>query len=98
MIPPQSPRPFERLEQLAEALREQGVAPEELANLALAVHRLSEWQAPRPSPADTQRLLVQLATALPALSPVRQAIRPHRQRQGAGGPWLLATARLQGRL
>ncbi len=95
MLPPQSPGPFERPEQLAEALREQGVAPEELANLVLAVHRLSEWQAPRPSPADTQRLLVRLATALPALSPVRQAIRAHRQRQGAGVRWLLATARIQ---
>jgi hypothetical protein len=95
MVPPQSPGPFERPEQLAEALREQGVAPEELANLVPAVHCLSEWQAPRPSPADTQRLLVQLATALPALSPVRQAIRAHRQRQGAGVRWLLATARIQ---
>ncbi len=95
MVPPQSPGPFERPEQLAEALREQGVAPEELANLVPAVHRLSEWQAPRPSPADTQRLLVRLATALPALSPVRQAIRAHRQRQGAGVRWLLATARIQ---
>jgi hypothetical protein len=95
MLPPQSPGPFERPEQLAEALREQGVAPEELANLVPAVHRLSEWQAPRPSSADTQRLLVQLATALPALSPVRQAIRAHRQRQGAGVRWLLATARIQ---
>jgi hypothetical protein len=95
MVPPQSPGPFERPEQLAEALREQGVAPEELANLVPAVRRLSEWQAPRPSPADTQRLLVRLATALPALSPVRQAIRAHRQRQGAGVRWLLATARIQ---
>jgi len=95
MLPPQSPGPFERPEQLAEALREQGVAPEELANLVPAVHRLSEWQAPWPSSADTQRLLVQLATALPALSPVRQAIRAHRQRQGAGVRWLLATARIQ---
>ncbi|HZC79069.1 MAG TPA: hypothetical protein VE258_15055, partial [Ktedonobacterales bacterium] len=95
MLPPQSPGPFERPEQLAEALREQGVAPEELANLVPAVRRLSEWQAPRPSPADTQRLLVRLATALPAISPVRQAIRAHRQRQGAGVRWLLATARIQ---
>jgi hypothetical protein len=95
MLPPQSHGPFERPEQLAEALREQGVASEELANLVPAVHRLSEWQAPRPSSADTQRLLVQLATALPALSPVRQAIRAYRQRQGAGVRWLLATARIQ---
>jgi hypothetical protein len=63
--------------------------------LVPAVRRLSEWQAPRPSPADTQRLLARLATALPALSPVRQAIRAHRQRQGAGVRWLLATARIQ---
>ena len=95
MLPPQSPGPFERPEQLADALREQGVVPDELANLVPAVRRLSEWQAPRPSPADTQRLLAWLATALPALSPVRQAIRAHRQRQGAGVRWLLATARIQ---
>ncbi len=95
MLHPQSPWPSERPEQLAEALREQGATPEELADLLPAVHRLSEWQAPQPSLADTQRLLAQLTPELPALSPVRQAIRARQQRQGANLSWLLDTARTQ---
>src|SRR6266566_9287944 len=93
MFHPQSPWPFERPEQLAEALREQGATPEERADLLPALRRLSEWQAPQPEPADTRRLLARLATELPAPSPVRQAIREHRQRTGIF--WLLATARAQ---
>src|SRR5438876_980522 len=90
---PHSSWPFERPEQLTDALREQGVAPEERADLLPVLRRLSEWQAPQPEPADTRRLLARLATELPALSPVRQAIREHRQRTGVF--WLLATARAQ---
>src|SRR5438128_191460 len=90
---PHSSWPFERPEQLTDALREQGASPEECADLLPAVRRLSEWQAPRPEPADTRRLLARLATELPALSPVRQAIREHQQRTGVF--WLLATARAQ---
>jgi len=90
---PQSSWPFERPEQLAEALREQGATPEERADLLPALRRLSEWQAPQPEPADTRRLLARLATELPAPSPVRQAIREHQQRTGIF--WLLATARAQ---
>ena len=93
MFHPQSSWPFERPEQLADALREQGASPEECADLLPAVRRLSEWQAPQPEPADTRRLLARLATELPAPSPVRQAIREHRQRTGIF--WLLATARAQ---
>src|SRR6266700_8094017 len=95
MFHPQSPWPFERPEQLAEALREQGAAPEEIADLLPALRRLSEWQAPQPSPTDTRRLLARLTTALPAHSPVRQAIREHRQRQRTRSAFLLATARTQ---
>jgi hypothetical protein len=95
MLHPQSSWPFERPEQLAEALREQGATPEERADLLPTVHRLSEWQAPQPSPADTRHLLARLTTALPALSPVRQAIREHQQRQRTSISWLLATARTQ---
>lgn len=98
MLPPpspQSPRPFERPEQLAGALREQGVAPDELADLLPTLRRLSEWQIPPASPLDTQRLLAQLTAALPALSPVRQAIRARQQRPVASLHWLLATARTQ---
>src|SRR6266567_6500240 len=89
---PQSSWPFERPEQLTDALLEQGATPEECANLLPAVRRLSEWQAPHPTPADTRRLLAMLSTALPAFSPVRQAIREHRQHRIS---FLLATARAQ---
>ena len=89
---PQSWWPFERPEQLADALHEQGATPEESADLLPALRRLSEWQAPQPEPADTRRLLARLTMELPALSPVRQAIREHRQHRIS---WLLATARAQ---
>ena len=92
MLHPQSSWPFERPEQLTEALREQGATPEERADLLPALRRLSEWQAPQPEPADTRRLLARLTTELPALSPVHQAIREHRQHRIS---LLLATARAQ---
>lgn len=95
MLHPESSSPFERPEQLAEALREQGAAPDELADLLPAMQRLSEWQAPAPTMVDTRRLFTRLAPELPTLSPVRQAIRARRQRQGASLSWLLATARTQ---
>jgi hypothetical protein len=88
----QSSWPFERPEPLAELLREQGASPEECADLLPAVHRLSEWQAPQPSPADTRRLLARLTAELPTFSPVRLAIRAHRQHRVS---LLLATARAQ---
>lgn len=87
--------PFDNQEHLAEALREQGAAPEEIDDLMPALLRLSEWQAPQPSSADTRRLLSVLTTVLPALSPVRQAIREYRQGQRSSLSWLLATARAQ---
>jgi hypothetical protein len=89
MLHSQSSWPFEQPEQLEELLREQGASPEERADLLPALRRLSEWQAPQPDPADTRRLLAQLAPALPAPSPVRQAIRERHQHRGA---FLLATA------
>src|SRR5258707_15650922 len=89
----QSPWPLERPEQLTDLLGGQGGRPEECAELLPALLRLSEWQAPQPEPADTRRLLTRLMPELPAFSPVRQAIREHRQRTGVF--WLLATARAQ---
>jgi hypothetical protein len=91
----QPPSPFEPPEQLADALRELGAAPEELAQLLPTARRLSEWQVLPPSPAETQRLLARLMTALPTPSPVRQAIRERRRHQGGGIRWLLALARTQ---
>ena len=89
---PESHWPIEEPEHLTDALLEQGATPEELDDLLPAVLRLSEWQAPGRSRTDTQLLLAKLARALPAPSPVREAIQTNRRRQGAGLRWLLATA------
>jgi hypothetical protein len=67
--------PLDSPEHLAEALREQGAAPEEIDALAPVLLRFSAWQAPQPTAADTQDLLARLTPFLPAVSPVRQAIR-----------------------
>ncbi|HLI07002.1 MAG TPA: hypothetical protein VKV40_10580 [Ktedonobacteraceae bacterium] len=92
MLHSQSSWPFERPQQLIDALREQGASPEECADLLPALLRLSEWQAPQPSPADTRLLLARLAPELPVYSPVRQAIREHKQHRVT---FLLSTARAQ---
>ncbi len=95
--PPGGPSgwPFEEPDQLAGALREQDATPAEIADLLPAMRRLAEWPAPQPSPADTQRLLANLTRELPGYSPVRQAIREHRQHYGNGLLGLLAAARTQ---
>lgn len=87
--------PLDNDEHLAQSLSEQGATPEEIEDLMPALLRLAEWQAPQPSPADTQRLLVQLTSVLPAPSPVRQAIRAYRQSQRGSLAWLLSLARTQ---
>jgi hypothetical protein len=84
--------PFERPDQMADALREQGATQAESADLLPALLRLGEWQAPRPDPTQTQLLLARLEKELGAVSPVRQAIRENRQRRIA---FLLTTARAQ---
>lgn len=92
MLDPQSSWPNARQEQFIDVLREQGATPEECAELLHAVRRLSEWQTPHPTPADTRRLLARLTAELPVSSPVRQAIRSHRQHRVV---FLLTTARTQ---
>ncbi len=87
--------PLDHPDHLADALREQDAAPEEIDDVLLALQRLSDWQAPQPSPAETRLLVARLLPQMPAFSPVRQAIRAHQQRQGASISWLLATARTQ---
>ncbi len=94
MIPSPSSWPYEQAEQLADALREQDATPAEIADLLPTVQRLYEVQSPQPSLADTQRLLVRLMPEVPGFSPVRQAIREHRQHDGRLS-WLIATARTQ---
>lgn len=95
MLDPRSSWSFERPEQLTDLLREQGASPEESEDLLPALSRLSEWQAPQPSQADTRHLLTRLMSALPIISPVRQAIREHQQRQRTRVALLLATAYTQ---
>lgn len=85
----------EHPEPLAEALREQGATSAEIEDVMPALLRLSEWQVPQPSAADTQRLLVRLVAALPASTSARQAIRAHQDRRRYGLSWLLITARTQ---
>lgn len=87
--------PLDSADHLADALREQGEAPEEIADLAPALLSLSAWQAPQPTAADTGRLLARLMPALPNLSPVRQAIRARRMSQRGRLAALLETARTQ---
>lgn len=92
MAQPPSRWPFERAEQLFEALHEQGLSPAESAEVFPAVQQLSAWQAPQPEPGDTRRLLARLLSELPETSPVRRAIREHRRHRIAA---LLTTARAQ---
>jgi hypothetical protein len=95
MLQPPSPWPLDNHDHLVDALREQEVEPEELADLLPALLRLTEWQAPQPSPADTQRLLVRLISQMPGLSPVRQAISTRQQSRHGSLFWLLVVARAQ---
>lgn len=87
--------PLDDHEHLAEVLHEQGATPEEVEALTPLLLRLAEWQAPQPTPADTQRLIARLVTALPAPSPVRQAIREERQHRRSRFSWLLSLAGTQ---
>ena len=66
--------PLDSYEHMVEALREQDVMPQEMTELAPLLLRLTEWQAPVPSPADTQRLFTGLQGLMPHTSPVRQAL------------------------
>ncbi len=94
MSPHPSSSPLERPDELADLLREQGVAPADVARLLATAQRLADWPSPQPSPAGAQRLLARLTAALPAPSPVRQAIQEH-QRETTHLRWLLALARTQ---
>src|SRR5262245_7453121 len=87
--------PLDRPDHLAEALREQGATAEEIGDMLPTLCRLSEWKAPQPSQSDTRLLLARLTPQMPELLTVRQAIREHRQRQGASISWLLELAGTQ---
>ncbi len=69
--------PLDSYEHLVEALHEQDMPPEEIAELAPLLLRLVEWQAPVPSPADSMQLYNRLQHAMPRTSPVREALQAH---------------------
>jgi hypothetical protein len=66
--------PLDSYEHLVEALHEQDMPPEEIAELSPQLLRLVEWQAPIPSPAGSMQLYNRLLHALPRTSPVRQTL------------------------
>jgi hypothetical protein len=65
MMSPQS-WPLDSPAHLADALREQGAGPEEVAELVPALAHLAQWRAPTPTGTETARLLGVLAERLPA--------------------------------
>lgn len=87
--------PLDHPDHLAEALREQAATPEEIADLMPVLLRLTEWQAPTPTAADTHALLTRLTPLLSSVSPVRQALRTRQQSQRRALFSLLETARVQ---
>jgi hypothetical protein len=70
--------PLDQADHLAQALREQGEAEEQIVALISALMRLEEWQAPTPTPEDTRQLVAHLRSFLPAGSPIRQALQARR--------------------
>ena len=66
---------LDQVENLAEALRDQGVPQEEILELSKTLMRLNEWKAPSTSQADEQQLVERLLPYLPSFSPTRQALR-----------------------
>jgi hypothetical protein len=86
---------MEPIDVIAGKLRELDLPTEEIDTLAPVALLFSRGQPPEPTTADTRQLVAYLSSAMPTLSPVRQAIRAHQQRQGAGVRGLLATARTQ---
>lgn len=87
--------PLDNPDHLADALHEQEATPHDSEALAPALLRLNEWQAPRPTAADTQRLLARLLPFLPGASPVRQALRERQRSQRGRLAALLEIARAQ---
>ena len=87
--------PLDSSEHMLEALGEQGMSSEEAAEFAPQLLKLAEWQAPMPSPADTQQLLMSLQPSMPRVSPVRQAVQARWMRPRSAFINMLALVRAQ---
>jgi hypothetical protein len=74
--------PLDTHAHLRDALAEQGMAPDEAAQLAPSLLRLSAWQAPHPTQSSRDQLLALLVSHLPAPSPA--AFIPNQERALVG--------------
>lgn len=74
MTHPSASWPLDNRAHLEAALREQGMASEEVVASVDALAHLTSWPAPVPDQADTERLMQRLHPLLPARSLVRQAL------------------------
>jgi hypothetical protein len=68
-------QPLTGIKQLAEILREQGIAEDQIQDLSRELLILKEWQAPVPTAEMTHELVHRLEPYLPTLPPVRQSIK-----------------------
>lgn len=66
-------------EHLAEFLREQGEAPEDVQKLSQVLSILDEWQAPIPTPAESEQLSKDLMLSIPVRSSIRNALNSSRR-------------------
>ena len=64
---------------LAEFLHEQGEAPEDVQKLSQVLSILDEWQAPIPTPAESEQLSKDLMLSIPARSSIRHALNGSRR-------------------
>jgi hypothetical protein len=87
--------PLESNQQLERTLLEQGMSLSEIHHVTPILMQLAEWQAPIPTPADTQRLIHQLLPYLPTISPVRRAFRARQKNIWSDFIQILQVARAQ---
>lgn len=88
-------QPLDSAEELAKALHEQGLSPEEAAELAPELMLLKRWSAPVPTRAETEQLIEHLMPYIPAVSPVRRALRERRRSLWDDFAWMVELARIQ---
>jgi hypothetical protein len=87
--------PLDQADHLAQALREQGEAEDQIPELTAALMRLNHWQSPSPSVDETRQLIAQLMPYSPASSPIRRSVQTHRTDPLAEFILLLRLVRIQ---
>jgi len=87
--------PSKPSEHLTEFLREQGEAPEDAQELSQVLKALDKWQAPIPTPIESERLSNRLISLIPTSSAVRDAVNKAHQGIGYEFVFLLRLVRAQ---